>query len=200
MNYAWAAAGTLSNLVSDAGGLIGYLGGNVYLSLNGNTGWFAHESLSLRSSLILLIAFFFAAVVTSASIGAHHAMKTLLAPEGIKHAGIVSFIFPMVVRSDGTVHADVVVKAACVAFYMILYAVVGVVIVIPVVACGLVMFAFNALYIIGSKIWEMVGTSDHQPFPVTTIPLIGTVFALLNLMYSSALTSKKRFSAGAPSQ
>ena len=200
MNYLYAAVGTFANVTADIGFLFGQAGSSLYLSLNGNSAWFSYESTSLRTVTILVVLLFIIAVITSASIGAHHAMKTLLAPDNIRHAGIVTFIFPVTVCSDNTVRADLVVKAACVAFYMILYSLVGGLIVVPVVACGMVMFAFNALYIVGRRIIEAIGNPGYQPFPITTAPLIGTVFALLNLMYTSALSQKRRIGAPAPSQ
>lgn len=200
MSYLSAIVGTFANLAADIGLLIGQTGSSLYVSLNGNAGWFAQESTSLRTSLVLLIALFVVAALTSASIGAHHAMKTLLAPDSIRHAGVITFFFPRTVRSDGTIHMDVAAKAACVVFYMVLYGISGVLLVVPVVACLLVMFSFNALYIGGRWILEAFGNSDYQPFPVTTTPLIGTVFALLNLMFTSALSKKRRLTTPAPSQ
>lgn len=178
-------------LTSDVGGVLASIASALYLSANGTGAWFSAESFSLRGATLIGAVWVAAWTLWGLCVGSHHAVRVLLSEDSVRHSGAVRLLFPATVLSDGRIKYDPVARLFAMVAYMLFYPVVSLVASV-LSAVLLVMFMSNGVYHAVMFIYNRLGRLEAEPLPLPSVPILGTVFALLNQMFRSVLRKRTR--------
>lgn len=195
----WDLFAIASSVWLDLSNLASAILSTVYISVHGNQGWFASETMSLRLLTFLGIVWVVGCVVVALGIGAHRAVQTLLTPDRVHHAGLVTLFFPASITKDGLLQFDMITRLSSMVAYMLIYPVFGLLasVLSPIL---LFMFVLNFGYLCIRWGKKQIGRLESEPLPVSTVPIVGTVFSLLNLMFSSILKKQPPLTLHAPEE
>ncbi|MGE0528032.1 MAG: hypothetical protein AB7P49_13275 [Bdellovibrionales bacterium] len=188
----WTMVGIASSAWMDITTFLSWLLSAMYVSAYGGHGWFASETMSLRLLTLSGVIWVVGCVLVALGIGAHRAVQTLLTPDRVHHSGLVMFFFPASITKDGLLQFDMMARLASMVTYMLIYPVVGLLasVLSPIL---LFMFILNFGYVAVRWGLQRMNRLESEPLPVSTVPIVGTVFYLLNLMFSSILKKRKPF-------